>query len=236
MPDAACLSVPTESSPGTAGLPLSSSAMPWSNFSHKGGVCSAESSWLWRPHESPAERLSHHCPGVLFSTAKGRFGGCHRPALTGSRRCGCSQAPVAGISLKPPRCKPAWHSSLCSAWLPQSDLVAFQPFSFLPSVAAPLTSVLFRYVETKVITCETQQLSLNSNHSRPLCKCGFWQMPGPSCWLNYSCSLEGTMPIPNTPCNDLTLSSCLFFPFTPAIWIFARARTWHTILYCPGVW
>lgn len=61
----------------------------------------------------------------------------------GSTCCGCSQAPMAGISLKPPRCRPAWHSSICPAWAPQSDLVAFQPFFFLPSIAVPLTSVLY---------------------------------------------------------------------------------------------
>ena len=63
-------------------------------------------------------------------------------SLAGSRSRGCSQAPVAGVSLKPPKGMPAWQSSICPALAPQSDLVAFQPFCFLLSIVV-LTSVLY---------------------------------------------------------------------------------------------
>lgn len=151
MPDPVCLRVPTESLPATAVLPLSSSTIPWASFSHQEGVCSADSFWfegLNESHRTPCEASpAHGCAEQCFQEfwfpqQRGDSGDVTDAALAGSRCCGCSQAPVTGMSLKPPRCQPAWHSSVCPAWAPQSDLMAFQLFSFLASIAVPLTSVL----------------------------------------------------------------------------------------------
>lgn len=104
-------------------------------------------------HEGPSESYKalcedgHHCTDQHFqdfcSPQKWSGSGDSTDAsLAGSRSRGCSQAPVAGVSLKPPKGMPAWQSSICPALAPQSDLVAFQPFCFLLSIVV-LTSVLY---------------------------------------------------------------------------------------------
>lgn len=111
---------------------------------------------VWRPQWIPQDHLwgqpiTDQCfQEFCLPQQRGDSGDVTDAAPAGSRCCGCSKAPVEGISLKPPRCQPAWHSSICPAWAPQLELVAFQPFSFLPSTAVPLTSVLYSD------TCETK--------------------------------------------------------------------------------
>lgn len=147
MPDAACLSVPTES----YHQPLLCCLFPQVQFHSPVSVTKNVSALLSLsvpPPTGPSVRLAHLCTDQCFQEfcfpqQRGNSGHVTDTALAGSRSCGCTQAPVAGVNLKPPRCKPAWQSCICPAWAPQSDLVAFQPFSFLPSKAVQLTSVLY---------------------------------------------------------------------------------------------
>jgi len=94
-----------------------------------------------RPSMRPAHP-DQHFQEFCFPQIWSDLGDVAGISLAGSRWRGCSQALVAGMSLKPPKGVPAWPSSIRTALAPQSDLVAFQPFCFLRSVVV-LTSVFY---------------------------------------------------------------------------------------------
>lgn len=207
MPDAACPSVPTESLPPTT-VPASFLNCSYMvQFQSQGMCLLCQAFPAGKVPVNPTRasaRLAHRCTDqhfqFCFPQKRSDSGDVTDASLAGSRRCGCSQAPAAGVSLKPTKGMPAWQSSICPPLAPQSDLVAFQPFSFLLSIVA-LASVLYvRPQWTKVIPSETQPASVNSNYCGPLCKCVFWQVPGPSCG-GTTHALETTMPVPSTLCR-----------------------------------
>lgn len=150
MPDAACPSAPTESLPPTVAPASFLNCNYMVQFQSHGTCLLCQAFPAMKAPVNPTRlsvRLAQCCTDqhfqeFCFLQKQSDSGDVTDASLAGSRRRGCSQAPGAGVSLKPPKGMPAWQSSICPTLAPQSDLVAFQPFCFLLSIVV-LTSVLY---------------------------------------------------------------------------------------------